>query len=62
MARKQNGSVVGDNKRGFYNIVNVVLASTIGVMPETISSIGLMFYQKRINTKNLFHMLRRMKQ
>ncbi len=56
LAKKQNGSVLGDKKRGFYNIMNVVLASTTGIMPKAINSIWLMLYQRRTKTRNLFHM------
>jgi hypothetical protein len=44
LARKQNGSILGGKTNDFYNIVNVVLASTIGVMPEAISFIWLMLH------------------
>jgi hypothetical protein len=42
LANSQNGSVLGDKKKGFYNIMNVVLASTTGVMLEAINYIWLM--------------------
>jgi hypothetical protein len=42
LAKKQNGSVLRKRKRGFYNIMNVILASTPSVMPKAISSIWLM--------------------
>ncbi len=32
LAREQNGLVLGDKEKGFYNMMNVVLASTTGVM------------------------------
>ncbi len=44
LARKQNGSVLGNKRRGFYNIMNVILASTTGGMLEAISSIWSMLY------------------
>lgn len=44
LAKEQNGLVLGDKEKGFYNIMNVVLASTNGVMPKAISSICLMLY------------------
>jgi len=39
LAKKWNGSVLGERTKGFYNIMNVVLASTIGVMLKAISFI-----------------------
>jgi hypothetical protein len=44
LAKKQNGSVLGERTRGFYNIMNVVLALTTSIMPKAINSIWLMLY------------------
>jgi hypothetical protein len=49
LARIRNGLVLGDKKKGFYGIMNVVLASIIGVMVGIISSICLILYQRMIN-------------
>jgi hypothetical protein len=61
LTRVQNGSVLRDKEKGFYNIMNVVLASTIGVMLEVVSFICLMLYQKMINIMKWLHMLRKMR-
>ncbi len=53
LAKKQNGLVSKERTRGFYNIMNVVLASTTGVMPKAISFIWLMLYQKKNQPKEL---------
>jgi hypothetical protein len=49
VAKVQNGLVLRDKKKGFYSIMNVVLASIIGVMPGIISSIYLILYQRMTN-------------
>jgi hypothetical protein len=44
LARVQNGSILGIKKKGFYNIMNVILESIIGVMLKVINYICLMLY------------------
>ncbi len=62
LARVHNGSVLGNKKKSFFIIMNVVLASITSIMPEVINSICLMLYQRMINKMSWFHMLRRMRQ
>jgi hypothetical protein len=52
LTKFQNGSVLRDKEKDFYNIMNVVLTSIIGVMLEVISFICLMLYQRMINTRS----------
>jgi hypothetical protein len=44
LARVQNGLVLKDKKKSFFNIMNVVLVAIISVMPKIISSICLILY------------------
>jgi hypothetical protein len=62
LAKVQNGSILGDKKKSFFNIMNVVLASITYIVPEVISSICLMLYQRTINKTSWLHMLKRMMQ
>jgi hypothetical protein len=62
LARVQSGLASVDKEKGFYNIMNVVLALTTSIFPEVISYICLMLYQRMINTRNLLHMLTKMRQ
>jgi len=56
LAKKQNGSVSGKRTRSLYNIMHVVLVSTIVIMPTAISCMKLMLYQRKTSPRSLFHM------
>jgi len=62
LAKVQNGLVLRDKKKTFYNIMNVVLASINGLMSGVIRFICLMLYERIIDTRSWLHMLRIMKQ
>jgi RNase P/RNase MRP subunit POP5 len=55
-AKKRNGSVSGERTGSLYNIMRVVLALTIGIMPAASSCLWLMLYQRRTSPRSLSHM------